>query len=326
MKISEIKSNIANNYVYSLIEFNCEIIVDEQLIGKMIPINICKDIPFCLCLPKLKFDRQNKIYSVVSSLPFTTTNTDIDNWGRLLQYSTNNDGKIVNKLIAISSVWIVTNKSNIEWVKTLKDKSEWFIRCIHVLSPSSIILKGADTSKLVTGLSYSFFDTQTGRYRSSGFEVPLTIYPYNYYTIGIDTKLIKTIFKSWGKQVALPFELLLCAFQELQMNNYRNTILNCAMTIEVALKRLLRKSLLSMCLDDAMIEYLMKGADGLPKIETLMKLINLPRHNFSDIMNNIFKVRNKIIHGGYFPSSEQASTALNLTQSLLKDYNIEYFD
>lgn len=326
MTISEIKSNASHNYVYSLIEFNCEIIIDARLLGKFLPVNIGSDNPFYICFPILIFDRVNGIYKMVSSLPFSTTNTDVDNWGRLLQYSTNKYDQVIDRLVSISAVWIVSKLSNLEWVKSLKNEADWFIRSIHAINPASVVLKGIDASKLISGFSYSYFDKSTGRGRASGFEISLTMYPYDYGKFKIDTKLIKTVLKAWKSNVSLPFELLLCAFQELQTNNYRNTILNCAMTIEVALKQLLRSSLSPISTNDAITDYLIKGADGLPKIERLMKLINLPRNNFSDIRTNIFDVRNKIIHGGFFPSSDQASTALKLTQSMLKDYHIAYFD
>ena len=149
---------------------------------------------------------------MISSLPFSTTHTDIDNWGRLLQYSTNKNDQVVDKLVSISAVWIVSKLSNLEWVKSLKNEAEWFIRSIHAIKPDSVVLRGIDASKLISGFSYSYFDTTTRRGRSSGFETSLTMYPYDYDKFKIDTKLIKTVLKAWKSKVSLPFELLLCAF------------------------------------------------------------------------------------------------------------------
>lgn len=326
MTISDIKSNASHNYVYSLIDFNCEIILDAKLLGKFIPINLGSDTPFYICFPMLIFDRTNGNYKMISSLPFSTTDTDISNWGRLLQYSTDKYDQVVDLLVSISAVWIVSKLSNLEWVKSLKNEAEWFIRSIHAINPAGVILGGIDTSNLISDFFYSYFNKATGRSMTSGFETSLTMYPYDYGKFKVDIKLIKTVLKAWKRKVSLPFELLLCAFQELRTNNYRNTILNCAMTIEVTLKRLLRNSLSPMSANDAITDYLIKGADGLPKIERLMKLINLPKYNFADIRTNVFDVRNKIIHGGFSPSSDQASTALKLTKSMLKDYHIAYFD
>lgn len=326
MTITEIKSNASHNYVYSLIEFNCEIIIDARLLGRFIPINLGSDNPFYICFPMLIFDRANGNYKMASSLPFSTTDTDISNWGRLLQYSTDKYDQVVDKLVSISAVWIVSKLSNLEWVKSLKNEAEWFIRSIHAINPAGVILEGIDASKLISGFSYSYFDKTTGRGKISGLEIPLTMYPYDYGKFKIDTKLIKTVLKAWRNKVSLPFELLLCAFQELRNNNYRNTILNCAMTIEVALKQLIRNSLSSIAIDNSEIERRIKEADGLPKIKEVMKLMNLPIHNFPKVKDNIFKARNRIIHGGFFPSFNQAATALKLTQSMLKDYHISYFD
>lgn len=326
MTILEIKSNASHNYVYSLIELNCEIIIDANLLGRFIPINLGSDNPFYICFPMLIFDRVNGNYKMVSSLPFSTTNTDIDNWGRLIKYSTNKYNQVFDMLVSVSAVWIVSKLSNLELVKSLRTEVEWFIRSVHAIKPSSIILKGIDVSNLVSGFSYSYFDKTTGRSSISGLECSMTLYPYDSSIFKVDIKLIKTVLKAWKRKVSLPFELLLCAFQELETNNYRNTILNCAMTIEVALKQLLRCSLSTVSSNEAITDYIIKGADGLPKLERLMNLINLPKYNFADIRTNIFDVRNKIIHGGFFPSSDQASTALNLTQSILEDYHIDYFD
>lgn len=326
MTISEIKSNTSHDYVYSLIEFNCEIIIETSLLGKFVPINIGSDHPFYICFPMLIFDRVTRNYKMVSSLPFNTTKTNTDNWGQLIQSSTNKDNQVFDMLVSISAVWIVSKLSNFELVKSLKTEVEWFIRSIHAINPAGVILKGIDVSNLVSGFSYSYFDKTTGRGKTSGFGFSMTMYPYDYNKFKVDIKLIKTVLKAWKSKVSLPFELLLCAFQEMRTNNYRNTILNCAMTIEVALKRLLRNSLSSISINGAITDYLIKGADGLSKIERLMKLINLPKYNFADIRTNIFNVRNKIIHGGFYPSAAQASTALKLTQSMLKDYHIAYFD
>lgn len=325
MKISEIKTNASHENVYSLIELNCEIIIDDKLLGRIVPINIGKDNSLCICFPKLTCDAQTGIYKVVSSLPFNTTNLDNDNWGRILQYNTNN-GEIVNKLVAISAVWIVSSLSNLKEVKKLRDASDWFIKCVHAINYKSVILKGVDASRLVSSFTYSYFDANTGRYCCSGFgcSIQLRSKDYDVYKIGI--RQIKTILKADGKQIALPYELMLSAFQEYKTNNYRNTILNCAMTIEVMFKQLLRSSLTLMSKNDAITDYFIKGADGLNKIEKLMKLVNLPKYDFQDIKKNVFEVRNRIIHGGFFPTQAQASAAIDLTQKALKDYNIACFD
>lgn len=171
MTISEIKSNASHNYVYSLIKFNCEIIIDARLLGKYIPINLNSDKPFYICFPMLIFDRANGNYKIGSSLPFSTTDTDIDYWGSLLQYSTNKYDQVVDMLVSISAVWIVSNLSNLEWVKSLKNEAEWFIRSIHAINPAGVILRGIGTSKLISNFFYSYFNKTTGTGIISGIEI-----------------------------------------------------------------------------------------------------------------------------------------------------------
>lgn len=324
MNVSEVKSNKSHNYVYSLIEFNCELIIDYRLLGKCVAINKQKDSSFCICFPQLILNPENGIYKLRSSLPFDASNLDTDNWGRLLSYSTDKDGNITDMYVAISSVWIVTTCSIIDDIKELKTQCEWFLRCAQAMHPGCVIFNGKDTSKLISQHSYSYFNT-TGRPQCSMGEISITL--YHDYTYRLNIKHIQMILRNFGKNVVLPYELLLGAYQELAENNFRNTILNCAMTLETAFKSIIRKTLNSLGIDESIVQYMIKNTDGLNKIEQIMKLLSItPRHQSSALRNNVFDLRNKIIHGGLCPSRNDASKALALTQKTLKDYDLAYFD
>lgn len=324
MTIDGIKDNASYEYVYSLIDFNCEIIIDERLLGKSLLINTQKGGSYCIYFPKLAFNEKDE-YDLISPLPFSTTNHGLSNWGRVLRYSKDVYGNVIDKIVAISAIWVVTYTSEMNRVTQLGVDSEWFIRCLHSIAPKSIILKRDDSSKLVSNHSYSYFDTNTGRSRVSGLSISLTIYKDSDIT-KVGTKLIKTILNAYGKQVALPYDILLCAFNEYQTKNYRNTILNCAMTIEVSLKHVLRYGINRVCKKEKLTEYLIRNSDGLRKIEGMMKSIGMNILHKGDVWTNIFDLRNRIIHGGFSPTQAQALTALNLTQSTLKLYEIPYFD
>lgn len=324
MNVNDIRTNLSKKYVYSLIEFNCEILIDERLSGRCIEISTNDNKMFAIYFPFLVFDRENGISKMISPLRFSTTNLDTSYWGSLLSYTMNNDDKVTEKLIGISAIWIISEKHDKEWIKTLKPSAEWFVRCIQAISPESVLLKGTDSSQLISGTSHSYFNEKTGRNSCSGFEIPLTV--YRDYPVRVNLKIIQHIFRNFGKNIVLPYELLLGAYQSFNVNNFRNTILNCAMTIEVALKHRIRSSLSAASTNEKINNHLIKSADGLPKIEQLMKLVNLEKLHDSKIQYNVFNIRNSIIHGGLCPTREQAALAIQLSKQTLNQYSINYFD
>jgi hypothetical protein len=120
------------------------------------------------------------------------------------------------------------------------------------------------------------------------------------------------------KKPLLPFYFYLDAEKAELENNYRKSILDSATAIEVCFSMIIAGLLPS---QNKFNKYIFSKHNSLHQKRDLLKAleINLP---FSDkeYENNIDKIRNRVIHGGYTPTITEIKASLKITHQTI--YNL----
>lgn len=118
-----------------------------------------------------------------------------------------------------------------------------------------------------------------------------------------------------GKCPLLPFYFLLDADRAIFEENYRKSVLDCATAIEVCFSLVIGHNL---SVEDKLKNYLERKHNSLRLKRSLLKALGLLIPNPElEYDKHLDKVRNRVIHGGYDPTREEARKAFKLTQDTL---------
>lgn len=132
------------------------------------------------------------------------------------------------------------------------------------------------------------------------------------------------VFNKLNLSPTLPYMIYNNARRFYSTDNFRETILNCAMSIEIALKLELRRSLQYQNHDRT--DALMYWTDGLPKLKKLAQKLKYEIQDYEQLKENIFNLRNKIVHAGKDINMEQAEKSIEITRKFLVVQNIPMFE
>ena len=120
-------------------------------------------------------------------------------------------------------------------------------------------------------------------------------------------------------------ELLAYVERHFVRSEYREVVLNCATIIEKTLKDQIRGYLNQQKTADDITEFILKSADGFDKILKAMKRFGLSVDNCNNIKDRTIFIRNRVIHGGYFPTRVEAEQAIEDAKQIIKQYNVPLF-
>lgn len=77
---------------------------------------------------------------------------------------------------------------------------------------------------------------------------------------------------------------------------------------------------------DNLQKHVLKQADGYSRLRDLCKSLSITLHNMPDVQEDIMKIRNRVIHGGYEPTTEEAHKAYVCAEQTLKILNVPIFE
>ena len=129
-----------------------------------------------------------------------------------------------------------------------------------------------------------------------------------------------------NKAITAPYEMLDNARQNVNQHDTRAAVLNCATSIEVMLKKRVSEYLDKSSTIEPVKKYVMKQSDGYSKLAGLCKQFGLSLDNMPKVQDVVFKVRDRVIHGGYDPSYKEANDAYNSTRAALVALDIPMFE
>lgn len=137
---------------------------------------------------------------------------------------------------------------------------------------------------------------------------------------------IGSILDDINKPTTLPYLICDSARRQFVNGNYREAILNSAMAVEVAIKKELRSILQNRGIGNDLIVYTINKADGLPKLEELAKLLNYPIVIKKALKDDIFTLRNRVIHAGCSVTKEHTKRCLETARRYLLEQPIAMFE
>ena len=111
----------------------------------------------------------------------------------------------------------------------------------------------------------------------------------------------------------------------VERKEYREVILNCATIIEKTLKEQIGAYLDKENTTSVIKEHILRSADGFNKILEVMKKFGIPSDNCGAIKKGTIDIRNRVIHGGLFPTKEEVEQAIEDAKLIIKQYNVPLF-
>ena len=139
-------------------------------------------------------------------------------------------------------------------------------------------------------------------------------------------KDIKLAIRAFDKTVSSPYEMLDNARINLSNHDWRAAVLNCATAIEISLKRLIIEYLDTNTVPEHVKAYVLKQADGYSKLVDCFKKLAIQLNGLPNMKEQVMDVRNRVIHGGYEPSSQESYQAYNCTKTVLRTLNVPMFE
>ena len=137
---------------------------------------------------------------------------------------------------------------------------------------------------------------------------------------------VKQAIRNVNKAITAPFEMLDNSRQNVSLHDTRAAVLNCATSIEVMLKKRISEYLDNSSTIEPIKDYVMRQADGYSKLAGLSKRFGLSLDRMPSVQDVVFKVRDRVIHGGYVPSYEEANNAYDCTRAALLALGIPMFE
>ena len=132
--------------------------------------------------------------------------------------------------------------------------------------------------------------------------------------------------KNINQTVSAPYEMLWNARTNLSHHDMRATVLNCATSIEITLKKKISDYFDANHTPNELQEYVFKKADGYAQLVELSKKLNISLIGLPNVQETVMNPRNRVIHGGYVPSFEEATIAYRDTRGLLQLLNVPLFE
>lgn len=303
-----------------------KISIDEHFIGKKMPIKISEYNGYVLF--PIKSEGEKGGFRLISQkIDGLFGEYDCGNYS----VTTYPDGKIICHpqisrvciCLTIDSDIQEDNKAHRQILEEVEKTSSKFIKCISLIHPSSIKWSYAKEEGYIEPIdSYSLVDTGTNEdYGIAGSITAYLAMPEQEVT----TKEFFYIYRNFTKNISLQYELLSDVYRCVKRNEYREAILNCATMIEKTLKEQIGAYLDKENTTSIIKEHILKSADGFDKILKVMKKFGLSVDNCNDIKDRTIFIRNRVIHGGYFPIKEEVERAIEDAKLIMKQYNVPLF-
>lgn len=127
-----------------------------------------------------------------------------------------------------------------------------------------------------------------------------------------------------GKTLKENYKAISYATVNYKMGDYRDAVLNCATAVEVTLNLKLKNYLSKTNTAQDIIEYILKKTNGYDKYKQLFMSLLISKINWGDL-DLIMKMRNRVIHGGYGPSKNDALKIWHQTRAFLYKVDPRFF-
>ena len=300
------------------------ICVDEIFIGKSIPIKLLSKYKGAMLFPVLK----SREFSYDLVAPHIDDVIVRDVCGSYTETIQTKDRSIlhpiIDKICFVINIYDDSGKPcNIaELLGELEQYTSKFIKCISLIHPTAVKWSYVNETGYVDPIRFC----RNKNLNSNGWNVFVD------FDVVFGTKADELsisefwlIYKKLTSDIALQQELLSDVYRCYRRSEFREAVLNCATIIEKNLKDQIRLYLNLQKTADNITEFILKSADGFDKILKVMKKFGLSVDNCNDIKDRTIFIRNRVIHGGYFPTKEEVERAIEDAKLIMKQYNVPLF-
>lgn len=303
-----------------------KISIDEHFIGKIMPIKISEYNGYVL-FPIISEEKKGGYRLINQKIDGLFGEYDCGNYA----VTTYPDDKIVYHP-QISRVCIYLNidsdiqddyKAHRKILDEIEKTSSKFVKCISLIHPSSIKWSYAKEEGYIESInSYSFVDT--GTKEDYGIAAHINV-EFRGIVHELTIAEFFQIYRNIDRGISLQHTLLADVKRCLARCEYREVVLNCTTIIEITLKEQIEAYLDKQGTADDIKKYVLKSADGFNKIVKAMKKFGIPTDNCGTIKQGTADIRNKVIHGRYFPTKEEVDQAIKDAKLIMKQYNVPLF-
>ena len=286
--------------------------IEGRLLGKRISFRPTNEYVLTIIIPTIVRKGDMLTMSVPDALG--KYGIDCDNWGTWNRYTSINDVKTYDA--CVSSIIVESSGNKMDAMPTnseIHSKGNDFIHALQVINPDAVRMYSNKTSVDLCEISAEVVVGADGRAQ-----------PEIHVSFSIDKKEgrltfanVKHAIKNSNKPVTVPYEMLDNARISLSRHDTRSAVLHCATAIEIALKKLIIAFLDTKVTDDPLKDYVLKQADGYSKLMELCKKCLISLAGLANVKETVVDIRNRVIHGGYVPTRQEAKVAYDNTRQAL---------
>ena len=314
---------IPSNYKYRsacILHLSDSFAVDGSLLGKHISFRYSDSQILSIVIPSVL--RINDSFKLVIPGILDSYGMDLSDWGEVRRYHSSRNPRTV--VAWISSILVeghAIDPVQETWADMVQSAGKEFIHKLHVIKPEAIRGSYKRKDDLCSVSSFVYWGSDK--------------LPHNCMNlVGVFDKdgdcLVYSDLRqgilNYSKVVSATYEILDNARINLSHQDTRATVLSCATVIEIMLKKIISAYLNTVSSSSALTDYVMKIADGFTKQVELCKKFSLPLRDMPKIQETVIALRNRVIHGGYIPTSKEAQTAYDNTRSALAEHNVQMFE
>lgn len=286
--------------------------IEGRLLGKHISIRPSDEYVLTIVIPTIVRKGDLLVMSVPDAMD--KYGIDCDNWGTWNRYASINDVKTFDA--CVSSLIVESSGNNMDAMLTgseIHSKGNDVVHALQIINPDAVRLYSNKTSVDLCEISAEVVVGVDGR-----------VQPEIHVPFSIDKKEgrltfanVKHALKNVNKPVTMPYEMLDNARISLSRHDTRSAVLHCATAIEVVFKKLVINRLDAFVADESLKDYVLKQADGYSKLVELCKKCSISLVGVPNVKETVVDIRNRVIHGGYVPTHQEAKVAYNNTRQAL---------
>ena len=294
--------------------------IDGSLLGKRFVVNH-RDVCLAIRIPSVIRRGEFPLLGIPGL--FDKYGIDVDDWGTINGYENLCQPETIDAWI--SCVFVVCQTNNpvlLFGPSVIQDMARKVVHALQILNPDAIRNPSNEAPNVLCQVRNSVSFNEDG---NPLIEVDISSEIDD--SVGrITLSDIKKSFNNAGRTVTASYELLDNARENLFRHDSRATVLNCATAIEIALKQKVSAFFASNHTAPELQSYLFKQADGYSKLVGLCRAIGIPIAGLPSVDETVIKIRNRVIHGGYTPSYDEAKTAYMDTRSSMAILGILMFE
>lgn len=307
--------------IVHFIELKDRYAIDARLLGRHIRIRMSDDCYMYLIIPSLVV--RNGFPEIEIPGALEKYKADLDEWGCVKSYeSIDNLDKMSVWISAVLIECFCDEKYFLPNLNIIQVETKRVLHSLQIINPNAIrILSDGQENELCKVMS-----STTNENGKALIEVKIPPFVFDDGRSKLSLIDIKRAFRNANNSVSAPYEMLNNARINFANHDTRATVLNCATAVEVMLKKEVFAYLSRNNIPLELRDYVLKRADGFDKLMALCKSLNIDLTRLPNIKKIVMDIRNRVIHGGYIPSKEEAQNAYNITTEALKVMNVPMFE